>query len=435
MKKWKWITLIAILAVCLGAYMVWNDSIISKPKPVQTEEVILTVQKTGYPTNEAPRVQNVTVFGKRIVPGSLENSQVDAYRQSAVTTHQEQRGSQYYYLNKPGDSLNPSIKANTLERYEDGALVWSVKVSTDRAFEIREIAETEGGVLVSGGASHLYDSQSTYSAVIKINDAGVVLWEQPLMTELSRIPRTILCTADNGDHIVFWFGGYEGQYFARIAPDGTLLSQEQVAVQLSGGIETECPDIAYLPEGFALQLPSACAEERGRVTLLDPMGRTVNTFGYSSETDYFYIKDIYYWEDCIWLSAYTVPKAAGQDEQLHANAYERSVLISSVSDWDPYVPREITAEAKQMYHAVLLACDPVTGDVLALYIVPESIGDVILAGEDGSLLWQTRRIVSMYYTAGSGILYSAEYLTTQYRVGTDGPEETEVTDYVHIAFG
>ena len=33
------------------------------------------------------------------------------------------------------------------------------------------------------------------------------------------------------------------------------------------------------------------------------------------------------------------------------------------------------------------------------------------------------------------IRYSAEYLTTQYRVGTDGPEETEVTDYVHIAFG
>lgn len=278
-----------------------------------------------------------------------------------------------------------------IEKYDGENLLWSVPISE---FWINGFSTVSDGVIVYGETPSWSSSQYSYAWMAKINSNGNLLWKHMLNNGFEdEYIAEILENAD-GSYAVISRGDFKYFCLSQYSADGKEIYFEKTEVGNYG-----IWNAARLGDGYIVQLGSHMTNEYSKIVKVDREGNITESFSYGGEDAYYYITDMIEYNGNIYLSAYSVPKLADQDQSA-GSRYEIAAVLNYLFDngiWE-ISSEELTPMVRDNYTAMLLVCDPNAGTPQEFYSVKGSLGGELSLSEAGMLLWDVESITTTFFS-------------------------------------
>ena len=287
------------------------------------------------------------------------------------------------------DVLGKSI----LECYDDGIKIWTADFS-DLFIDGQEYCMDGTTVW---GENYTWASWQTKSIwVARLDGSGKTVWQKSFDHGFQYEYISSVLSNGDGTWTVISMGDFHMLCCACLDSDGNEISVKMTDV---GGYHVR--NSARFGGGCLIQMSDGLNEI---IYKTDSSGNISDTFSYSADDCYYYITDMEEYEGHIYLSAYAVPKQTNEGGRHEINDI-LSYLFSDDSfknfvgengEWCG-TSEELTRLVKDNYTAVLLMCDPDSGDPKTFYSVKGSLGGKLEVTDKG-LEWDVEGIVSTYFS-------------------------------------
>lgn len=338
-----------------------------------------------------------------------------------------QNGIRYEYRSeyKLDDKLGFEVHDRSfIEKYEGENLLWSVSVWE---FWIRGFTAVSDGVIVYGETPTWSSSQRTYAWMAKIDSDGNLLWKRELGNGFDDEYIGEILENEDGSYAVLSRGDYKYFCLSQYSADGKKLSFKQTEVGNYG-----IWNAARFGEGYIVQLGNYMTNEHSKIVKVDYEGTITESFSYSSEDAYYYITDMIEYNGNIYLSAYSVPKLADEDQNA-GGRYEIAAVLNYLFDnniWE-ISSEELTPMVRDNYTAMLLVCDPSSGTPQEFYSAKGSLGGKLALSDSGMLLWDVESIATAFFSpatsafsiAGSSYVFRYTFDSTGRLVSQEKTDE------------
>lgn len=276
-----------------------------------------------------------------------------------------------------------------LEKYDGEELVWSAAFQ----FQLQGCQKVRDGVVVWGRTPYWSSQQIVYPWLAMVDEQGTVLWTIRVLNGFD--DEYVAAVVDNGDgtFAVISRGDYEYLCLSQYSSDGERLSFTKTKTGRTYGIW----GAARLGDGYLVQIGSYTDGEYATLVKLDHDGNRTDSFRYEAEDCWYYIADMIEFNGQVYLSAYAVPKtedgdAGGRDEIAPVLNYLFGNHIREISS------EELTALLRDNYTALLLVCDPSSGQPQVFYSVKGSLGGKLALDPASGLLWDVESIASSFFS-------------------------------------
>lgn len=333
------------------------------------------------------------IFQDEPTPEDLENLWSNQNSGSNYQHAQEKTGkngiiyrfySEESYHDKLGFDL---FERSVLEQYLDGSLVWSTEFDS---FWIEEVIPFDDQVLVYGQTPVWSSTSNRYAYLALVDADGTVLWKKMLQN------------------------GFSDEYIAEILPNETgiaVFSRGDLSFlclseyDLDGNLLCFCKNevgnygiwnAARLGDGYIVQLGNYAAGEYARLVKLDRNGGLTDSFHYTADDNLYFITDMAEYSGNVYLSAYAVPLSP--DAESTGSRSDIAGILDVVFAREDFSisNKELTKLVREHFTAVLLICDPESGEPQKFFSVKGSLGGTLASDEYGNLLWNVERISDTY---------------------------------------
>ena len=278
-----------------------------------------------------------------------------------------------------------------IEKYDGDKLLWSVSISE---FWIDGFSTVSDGVIAYGATPIWSSSQCAYAWMAKIDSDGNLLWKHMLNNGFEdEYIGEILENAD-GSYAVFSRGDFKYFCLSQYTSDGKETHFKKTKVGNYG-----IRNAARLGDGYIVQLGNYMTAEHSGIIKVDHKGNITESFSYGSKDAYYYITDMIEYNGNIYLSAYSVPKLADEDQSA-GGRYEIAAVLNYLYDNGilEISSEELTPLVRDNYTAMLLVCDPAAGTPQEFYSVKGSLGGKLSLSDSGMLLWDVESITTTFYS-------------------------------------
>lgn len=278
-----------------------------------------------------------------------------------------------------------------IEKYDGEKLLWSVSVSE---FRIDGFSTVSDGVIAYGATSIWSTEQTVYAWMAKIDSDGNLLWKRMLNNGFEWENIDAILDNHDGSYAVISRGDFEYFCLSQYSADGkeTLFKKTEVG---NYGIW----NAARFRDGYIVQLGSYMTNEHSRIVKVDREGNITESFSYGGEDAYYYVTDMIEYNGNIYLSAYSVPKLADEDQSA-GGRYEIAAVLNYLFDngiWE-ISSKKLTPMVRNNYTAILLVCEPNVGTPQEFYSVKGSLGGKLSLSDSGMLLWDVESITTTFFS-------------------------------------
>lgn len=345
--------------------------------------------------------------------------------------HPSQTGIHYEYgsEDKEDPQLGFSVHDKSfIEKYDGEKLLWSVSISE---FWINGFCIVSDGVIAYGETPIWSTYQNIYAWMAKIDSDGNLLWKHKLNNGFEDEYIGAIIENADGSYAVISRGDLQYFCLSQYTSDGKETHFKKTKVGNYG-----IWNAARLGDGYIAQLGNYMPDEHSWIIKVDHKGNITESFSYGSKDAYYYITDMIEYNGNIYLSAYSVPKLADEDQSA-GGRYEIAAVLNYIYDngiWE-ISSEELTPMVRDNYTAMLLVCDPTTGTPQEFYSVKGSLGGKLSLSDSGMLLWDVESITTTFhspltssFTIG-GTSYVFRYTFDAARELVSQEKTGEVVDY------
>ncbi len=293
-------------------------------------------------------------------------------------------GVNYRIEYKRNDDNEDILEKSIVECYKDGRILWKTDVPN---YFVSDCTATSIGTAAWG-----YDEEHFFLIywIALFNDKGEKLWECWL-DYYDFKHEEIAAVLDNNDGTlaVIGRGNFDYLYLSKFDADGNEIYFKKTYIG-----ETGVWRAARFGDGYLVQLTRLMIGENARLARLDSDGNIIDNFAYEGDDCSYYLADMAEYAGQIYISAYAVPKKGA----LIGHGEIEKVLDDYVfTKKNGDIPaEELTPAVRDNYTAVLLVCDPNSGNPKAFYSVEGSLGGGLKVNESNQLEWDVESIVSTF---------------------------------------
>lgn len=315
-----------------------------------------------------------------------------------------------------------------IEKYDGENLLWSVSVSE---FWINGFSTVSDGVIVYGETPTWSSSQYAYAWIAKIDSDGNLLWKHMLDNGFEDEYIAEIIENANGSYAVISRGDFKYFCLSQYSADGKEAYFQKTEVGNYG-----IWNAARFGDGYIVQLGSYMTNEHAKIVKVDYEGNITESFSYGDKDAYYYITDMIEFHGNIYLSAYTVPKLADEEENA-GSRHEIAAVLNYLFDngiWE-ISSEELTPLVRDNYTAMLLVCDPQAGTPQEFFSVKGSLGGKLSLNDSGMLLWDVESITTTFFSPATsaftigGTSYVFRYTFDDSGMLTSQEKTGEVTNY------
>lgn len=291
------------------------------------------------------------------------------------------------YEHKDKERLDKSF----FEKYDGDTLLWSTCVSELWIDKYRVVSD---GVIVCGNA----DTTTWSDWMAKIDSEGNLLWMHTLNNGFEQEDIVEVLENPDGGYAVISHGDHKYLCLSQYTADGTETDFKKTDVGYDGIMNA-----ARLGDGYIVQLGQGLYDKDSRIVKLDRECNIIEAFSYDSGDAYYYITDMIEYNGNIYLSAYSVPKLADEDQSA-GGRHEIAAVLHYLFDNDIWEisSEELTPMVRDNYTAMLLVCDSTAGAPHEFYSVKGSLGSELSLSDSGMLLWNVESITTTFYAPTAG---------------------------------
>jgi hypothetical protein len=318
----------------------------------------------------------------------------------------------YYSEEMHNDNLVSKFhEKSTFEKYVDNHLVWSAEFND---FWIEDFAVSDEKIIVFGKK---YPSlQHSYAYMALIDNDGTILWETKLDNGFSNEYIGAILPVDE-KFVVFSRGDLKYLCLSEYDLKGNALSFHKTEVGNYG-----IWNAAKLGDGYIVQLGSYINGEYARIVKVSSDGVIMDSFAYDSDDSYYYITDMIEYNDCIYLSAYSVPVLENEEKNA-GGRYDIAAVLNYIFDNQMFdiSNEELTKLVRDNFTAVLLVCNPASGIPQEFYSVKGSLGGKLAVSDSEKLLWDVESITNTFFSlATSAFTIGGESYVYRYTFDENG---------------
>ena len=303
----------------------------------------------------------------------------------------EQSGIHYRYDAEWKEDELFSLENSFLEKYDGETLLWRVAISE---FVIDGHTVVSDGVIVYGNTVRLSTEQPSYAWMAKIDPNGNLLWKHMLNNGFHHEAIAEILENPDGSYTVIGRGDFTYFCWSQYTSDGKEINFKKAEIGNYG-----IWNAARLGDGYIVQFGSYVTDEYAKIVKIDHEGNITESFSYDSKDADYYITDMIEYNGNIYLSAYSVPKLADEDQSAGGRYGIAAVLnylfengIREISS------EELTPMVRDIYTAMLLVCDPTSGTPREFYSVQGSLGGELSLSDSGMLLWDVESITTTFFS-------------------------------------
>lgn len=301
-----------------------------------------------------------------------------------------------------------------LEQYDGDTLVWSVAFPE---FEMWEFQVVSDGVIAYGETDTWSTTQPYDGWIAKVDTEGNLLWKRTTGNDFEKESIHAVFENAEGGYDVISRGDLYSLCVTRFTADG-----ERVSFQQNETDKYLVPIIRQVSNGYVALLSDYNSKDCAHVVYLDSMGKALQTYYYSSEDVYYYIRDMVEFEGKIYISAYSTPSL--EDETKNAGGrYDIANVQNYLHDNNIrfLTNEEATQLMRENFTAVLLVCDLQTGTPQEFYSAEGSLGGELAVSVTGQLLWDVESITRVHYSpTTSAYTYGGESYVYRYTFDESG---------------
>lgn len=294
------------------------------------------------------------------------------------------------YAPVDGQSSN-EFQESRFSKYKNGEKLWEISFHEFSIDGYYGDTEFDGSpVLVYGTEPHA-GADGRSARIVSLDTNGTVLWEAVQRTDNARYQIFEVLSDTEGSYLVFSRSGDNRLCINKYTKDGAAVFAAEHEVG-HHTIESVTPS----ETGYLVHLSSYLTSEYSRIIKLDLEGKLVNDIRYDSGECDFYISDLCEYNDTIYISGYSTPKAPAD----YTNFRDRNILtlMENVLSAEALSTEELTALFREQFTGVLLICEADSGTPKEFYSIPGSLGDEVYLN-NGSVCWFTKDIISGEYSA------------------------------------
>jgi len=281
-----------------------------------------------------------------------------------------------------------------VEKYNGDALVWSVNI-TD--FWVWDCVAVSDGVIAYGQDYTWSSAQTTFAWIAKIDSEGNLLWIRKMVHGFEDEFVSEIIENLDGSYAVFSRGDLRSFCLSQYTSDGKETHYKKTEIGNYG-----IWNAARLGDGYIVQLGNHTTNEHSQIIKVDYEGNITESFSYGGKDAYYYLTDMIEYNGNIYLSAYSVPKLADEDQSA-GGRYEIAAVLNYLFDNGirEISSEELTPMVRDNYTALLLVCNPATGTPQEFYSVKGSLGGELSLSDSGMLLWEVESITTTFLSLGT----------------------------------
>lgn len=349
----------------------------------KTAEVIqnsLTIEQVG----------GYQIDQESVTPEILEELWINANGQFAP----QQNSYQYHWdfaEKTHGEFKYDAVVQTRMEKYEGETLVWSTAV---KDFRIDGYKVVSDGLIIYGEVDDSFGNQRDYPKLGKIDSDGNLLWVETLSNGFENEYISAVVENADGTYAVFSRGDFRYLCCGQYTPEGKQTSFQKTDIGKYGILAA-----ARLGEDYIVLLFNYDTNEHAKILKVDREGNATESFSYSSDDAYYYIRDMIEFDGKIYLSAYCVPVLENEEDNA-GGRYEIAAIMNYLFDnhiWE-ISSEELTPLVRANYTAMLLVCDAEGGKPREFYSVEGCQGGSLSINEAGELLWDVESFVTTEYS-------------------------------------
>lgn len=301
-----------------------------------------------------------------------------------------------------------------IEKYDNDQLIWQIPIWD---FRLTGCSVLSDGIIAFGTSHTYYAKQASNAWIAKYNTDGKLLWQRELDHGFHNEEVHFVLENTDGSYAAISRGDYDYLCLSQHTFDGTETLYRKTEVGNYGIWNAAC-----LGDGYLIQIGSYMTNEHAKIVKVDALGSITDSFSYSEENAYYYITDMIEFEGKVYLSAYAVPKP--EDENRDAGGrHDIAVVLNYLHDnniWE-MVPEELTPIVRENNTAILLVCDPGSGEPEEFFSVQGSLGGKLSINDSGMLLWDVESITDTFYSpATSAFTIGGSCQVFRYSFSGDG---------------
>ena len=375
-----------------------------------------------------------------VIANSLSSDQIGGYEILQDNPTPDDIEKVWNFMNQLGDLPTPdgvhyeiryehkdekTLDKSFFEKYDGDTLLWSTCVSELWINKYRVISD---GVIIYGDT----DTTTWSDWMAKIDLEGNLLWKHILNNGFEQEEIVEILENPDGSYAVISHGNHKYLCLSQYAGDGTKIDFKKTDV----GHNT-IMNAARLGDGYIVQLgQGGLYDKDSKIVKLDRECNITESFSYDSGDAYYYITDMIEYNGNIYLSAYSVPKLADEDQNA-GGRHEIAAILDYLHDngiWE-ISSEELTPIVRDNYTAMLLVCNPTAGTPQEFYSVKGSLGGELSLSESGMLLWDVESITTTSYSPTTnsftlrGTSYVFRYTFDSFGILVSQEKTGEVVDY------
>lgn len=361
-------------------------------------------------TNE--KVDGYEILQENPTPEELENLwNYKNYSGFFPAPAPEETGIHYKYRSEYTELIH--FEGSYLEKYDGKTLLWSAFVPE---FGIGGYSVVSDGVIAYGKTDPFSDMPSFRAWMAKFDENGTLIWKLPTDTGCEHEYVAEILENDDGSYTVISYGDFKDLCFHKYTKDGRRTHLQKTEIG-SGGIRK----IVRFDDGYLVQVGNEFWGNE-RIVKTDSDGNVTESFSYTAEDALYYITDMIEFQGKIYLSAYAVPKRS-DDRPSFGGRYEISAILEYLyeNNIGEISSEELTPMVRDNYTAILLMCDPRTGEPQEFFSAKGSLGGKLSLSDSGKLLWNVESITATFFSpATSSFTIGGSCYVFEYTFDTDG---------------
>jgi hypothetical protein len=294
----------------------------------------------------------------------------------------------YYSLDKLDEKKEFLVHDKSVfEKYENDRLIWTAEFEK---FWIDNYTANDKYILVYGVSPAYSTTQKRYAWMALMDQEGKILWEKMLNNGFSSEYIGAAIIEEDGV-TVFSRGDLEYLCMNRFDMNGERQVFNKTEVGNYG-----IWNAARLGNGYVVQLGSYTEGEYSRIVKVSDKGDLTQFFYYETDEDIHYrITDMTEYGGALFLSAYSVPAYHSGGGRLDIAPILDYIFSNKLFDISN---EELTERVRDNFTAVLLKCDPETGEPMEFYSVKGSLGGKLSVNDAGNLVWKVESITDTFFS-------------------------------------
>lgn len=370
------------------------------------KEIYRDITSKTFNDEKTLQVISKSIGGYEISIDELKPEQIEEawneYISEPLRIYESNEEGVYYITDNITEFEGEDVSDHTgvFEKYKDGESIWKI------CFDEKSITgyESYKGISIVYGETYTSSSKErAYAWLAMVDSEGNTVWEYTSYNdyEWEWIEQIIV----EKDCITV---------FSRVKAEACNVSELDMLISKYNvkGERIECTvsrigdygilEAVQLGEGYLVQLGSY--EEGQRILKVDSNGSISEYYEYSSENQSYVINHMIEYGDKIYLSGYVVPKMKnyysvhGELSEDIWNVISAAAAESNEVNGGFFELNEVQLDmVRDNYTAVLLICEPNSGEAKAFYSVEGCMGAGLGLTEEGLLQWNVECLAKATY--------------------------------------